>query len=394
MTGNSFTWNVSVDGVNIADIAVDGEASITYGRTDILDQPTPAVATIELLTIDVAPDYIANYPQFTLGQHGISSGFADAWSDTYLGDQVAVTLGAPVSIQADTPSGFKDEWVDTYNDGENLPRFVGTISAIDWEPDRITLTAVDALSAATRQNVTPDNWPPETDVARAARIWPGITAYGPGADVIARTDTQTSTRFDLLVNLATETGGLVWCERDGTVSFQSITAPSSLNHLDLPDYAVLIEPLKMSVDYGELVNEWVTSYGNKPTDADRPTITVSDTDSATQFGLSQRTLDTQFATVGDAGALTADLLALTKVPRWNMPDCEVNLGMANDADAAALAALNLGDTVSVGELLAGAPELRYSAQVLGVTETLSATDWTMNLHLAPGGAAPTLRKAR
>ena len=385
MTTNTFTWNVQVDGVNLADIVPDGAATITYGRQDVMDQPTPTTASIELLTIDVAPSYIAQFPQFTLGQHGIQSGFSPDWVDTYLGDQVAVTLGAPVTIQADTPSGFKEVWVVTYNDGENLPRFVGTIAAIDWTPERITLTCADAGAELTRQRVTPTSWPAETDTARAARIWPGITADSGTASNITATaaDAKETTRFDLLTTLAEETGGLLWTKRDGTVTFRPWTHPQPTSVYPLADYAVPISPLAMATEIGGLVNQWRVEYG-----ADQETV-VDDAASQAQFGLSQGTYSTQFTDQATVATFAADLLTETAEPRWMMPTCQVNLGMANDKDAAEMAALDLGDLVEVGQLLTGAPSLTYTAQVLGITETLSATEWTMDLHLAPGGSAIT-----
>ncbi|MEC7211743.1 MAG: hypothetical protein VXW25_06985, partial [Pseudomonadota bacterium] len=65
---------MSIAGTNIADIVPEYESDISFGRTDIEDQPVPTTATINIITRD-APDFRDwmndSYPTFQVG--GISS---------------------------------------------------------------------------------------------------------------------------------------------------------------------------------------------------------------------------------------------------------------------------------------------------------------------------------
>ena len=101
-----FDWDVSIAGTNIADIVPEYESDISYGRTDIEDQPVPTTATINIITRD-APDFAEwmndSYPTFQVG--GINSGFVDVYADEYEGATTSIVLGAPVTINANTDPG-------------------------------------------------------------------------------------------------------------------------------------------------------------------------------------------------------------------------------------------------------------------------------------------------
>jgi len=149
-----FEWDVSIDGTNIADIVPEYESDISYGRTDVEDQPVPTTATINIITRD-APDFQdwmgEDYPTFQVG--GINSGFVDVYADGYEGATTSIVLGAPVTINAATPTGFQDVYVDEYATGANYARFTGYITAIDYSHDRIQVTAAAPIEELTRIDV-------------------------------------------------------------------------------------------------------------------------------------------------------------------------------------------------------------------------------------------------
>lgn len=392
--GGYYTWRVEVAGVNVADIVPDAEAVITYGRQEVMDQPAPTTCVVELFTVDAAPDYIARYPQFALGDHAITTGFEPRFHDVYLGDSSKVTLGAPVTISLDTATGFRDAFVDLYDSGLNLTRFVGKVVAIDWAPDRVTLTCAPAIHDLTRQQVTPDQWPEELDTDRAQRIWDGITTQGDGVPVVPLTGDRPVTKFQLLRDLAEQTGGMFWEQRDGTITFRSVTVPPDTFAYPLPAEAVPIGPLGMSAELAQVINEWNVDYGvEDPATNKRPSVTSQVSDSIHKFGLSQETMETQLAALDDATDFADMLVAATAEPRWAMPSAQVDLFRLPNYLAADVATLDLGDLVTVDHLLAGAPTQTYTAQVLGMTETVSALAWSIQFHLAPGDtAAATTRR--
>lgn len=390
-----FTWRVAIDGADIAGLVPDGEATIEYGRQQETEQPTPTTATITLITPD-APDYTAQmgslYPEFTLGDQAIKSGFVDPYEDRYEGALTRVRLNTPVVIGADTPSGFRDEYVDGYNDGLNLTRFTGHIVAIDYGWDRIRLTCISALGALTRQNTLLNNLPAETDVARVARIAPTITIEGqPSVDLAAIPDDPNTKPVDVyraLVNIAEDAQAVVWDKRDGSIGYRSRFGWTPAK-VTLPPEATLMEPLEMTAELGLVINQVAVEFGPKTA---RETVTLNDSDSITLYGLRDATYSTALATQQDAEDYAQDMLTRYSRPHWSMPAAEVNLGMTTDKAIAAVAALDLGDEVTVPHLLPGSPMTSYTASCLGYSESLSPTDWTMTIHLTPS-AKPISRSA-
>ena len=391
----AFTWRVQIDGSDIAGLVPDGEATIDYGRQQETEQPTPTTATITLITQD-APDYTSQmgllYPEFTLGDHSIASGFVDPYQDKYEGSLTRVRLNTPVVIGADTPSGFRAEYVDNYSDGLNLTRFTGHIVAIDYGWDRIRLTCISALGALTRVNTLLNNLPAETDTARVQRIAPTVTIEGqPSANLAAIPDdpnTKPVDTYRALVDIAEDSGAVVWDKRDGSIGYRSSNGWTPAK-VTLPPEATLMEPLEMTAELGLVINQVAVEYGTK--DA-RATVTLTDPDSITLYGLRDATYSTGLATQAGAEAYSHNILNRYSKPHWSMPAAEVNLGMTTDLAIAAVAALDLGDEVLVPVLLPGSPMTSYQANCLGYSETLSPSDWTMTVHLTPS-AKPISRSA-
>ena len=82
----TFTFSVTVDGTDISGLVPSGEAEIVYGRQSVTEQPTPTSATVTLITKDAwdfTPDMDAMYPEFSLGDHSMRSGFVEDFESNY-----------------------------------------------------------------------------------------------------------------------------------------------------------------------------------------------------------------------------------------------------------------------------------------------------------------------
>jgi hypothetical protein len=385
---NSFFWEVMVDGTNLANIVPDTEAQITYGRTDIEDAVTPTTCTLSLITIDSA-DYPAqldgSYPEFTLG--GIPSGFTDIYIDSYEGAVTRITLGTTVSIGASTPSGFKDEYVDEYGSGFNSSRFTGSVGAIAYTPNRVTLTCTSSVADLTRQSVALAGLGEVSEGTRAAQLLPTVTVIGADNYVMAATeaDEKPANLYNTMQELARSTRAEFYTSREGVVTFRTSLEPTA--QVTLPPDSTLIEPLTMTSELGEVINTITVEYGEKDS---RETVTVINQTSVEQFGPREITISTQLAAAsGVALKYANELLNLYSMPAWSMPTVSVDLGLSTDAEIAAVASMDLGDTVNVPQLLPSAPGTSYKAQALGYTEVISANNWTLNIALTNEKKEPT-----
>lgn len=388
----TFTFSVKVDGTDIAGLVPSGEAEIVYGRQSVTEQPTPTSATVTLITKDAwdfTPDMDAMYPEFSLGDHSMRSGFVEDFESNYEGSVTRVTLGAPVAIGAHTPSGFTDIFEESYTSGADFTRFTGRIVAIDYEPDRIHLTCMSPVEELTRRIVVPTGWPEETDIDRAERIDVAVvtagTTTGQMAPVVAG---QESTAFALLQALAADNDALFYATRSGDIVYR--TAGDTYANHTLPPRVTLLEPLAMTAELGLIVNEVEVEFG---AEGSRDTYLATSADSLTKFGRMDASYSTGLAREVDAVRYAETVLARYALPHWSMPSAVVDMWFADDAERGMAAEIDLGDRVTLPELLPGSPLSSYSSEVLGVTETLSVDHWLLTLHLSAADA-PISRKAK
>ena len=57
------------------------------------------------------------------------------------------------------------------------------------------------------------------------------------------------------------------------------------------------------------------------------------------------------------------------------------------AEQDSIAELGLDDRLNIGPLLDGAPTKNVTARILGYTEIISRSEWTIDYHLAPDNQA-------
>lgn len=395
----AFSWTVQVDGQNLSEIVEDG-ATITYGRRNLQDQPDTPVAIVRLLTRDAYPGAAADYPAFGLGDWASDlSGFDDLFLNVYEGVRSRVDIGVPVVITADTPSGFTDAYADEYAGGVNLTRFTGKVGAIDWSYYFIQLTCVTTSESWARIDVgatgVGETIPVETEAARAIRYADeaGIDLVvdgDPTVDVVlVPEETAAQPLMGHLMELMSQTGGLVFTNREGWVHVRTRAyTPPAADPVVLPSAMQLRDPLTMTLELGMVRNRVTLEYGAAASgESLRPSVTVEDAASIARYGLRDTKVSSPIQELTDATDVATQWLLLT-TPQWTMPDAVGVLSLGSDADIAALCGLELGDLVQTPELPLGAPVPDFTSTVLGYQETISRTDWQLELHLSPQLSIP------
>jgi hypothetical protein len=387
---SGFTWTVSMDGTDIKDIVLEDGSKVDYGRGSLFEQPAPPYAILNLPTRDSYPGTIDMFPEFGLGNHSMPSGFVDVYADVYAGPQSRITLGAPVQVNARTESGFTDEYDDAYA-GISLTRFTGYIQAIDYKWDLISLTCLPDMEAWGRITVGGTDGtttiPAESDVDRVQRLCTqaGVTIgiQGPDGPQITAIppSTAASDLLTQLTKIATDTGGLLFTDRDGLVYYRTSgwTPPATTT---IPAGATVRDSLSMNLELGLVRNQITVEYGDA---TPRETVTATDTASITAYGLREASYQTQIDLEADAQDY-ADWLLASLDAAWQLPDVTVLFTLAADTEISAMAALEQGSPVTLPTLLAGSPESSYSSTVLGYTENLSRSNWFITYHLAPSNA--------
>lgn len=382
-----FAAAVEVDGTDIAGIVLAG-ATIHRGGTNP-DDPVapPGTAHLELISYDAAGDLVVDYPEFTFGD-GVPSGFVPVYGDRYEGGESKLTPGRPVTIRTVSPSGFEPTYFDDYATGYESTRFVGYVTAIDYTPALIAITAVTVGEYFNRTTVNPAGWPAEPDVDRVARI---AAAAGATIDVRGTSTARVAAEpvdadpvpaVDLLADVAHAGDGLFYVTRDGQATYltNAYTGGASVT---LPPGATLVDDLRMTRELGTIVNHVEVES------AEGPIASARDLDSITAYGL--REYQTKITGTGDDAQAKADrMIAARAWSTWFMPAITLNLNLARTEgeypdNLGDLLNLDLDDQVTVPSLLPGSPEPSYTSRVLGSTETLDPYQWSITYNLAQNG---------
>lgn len=386
----AYSWQILIDGEDAAGITLAG-ASISYGRNTVWEQPRPGYCYLQLLTPDAVPSIADDYPDLAPGAFGAKSGFSDSYVDNYYGVVSKLVVGAPVKVIASTPTGFTDAYVDDYGNGDTLTRFTGRISAIDYEPGEAAVTVVDASEALTRFDLPTWQRPGETDhyrvqaIAKAA----GVIIQIDGQDttnLLPDDQPQTTTAWAALQKIAQDCGAVVYVDRDGLIHYSCWDDKGQPRII--PGETVIVQSLQMQSELGSIVNTVIVDYGAKDDQGKQPTVTVTDPDSITAYGVIDRKFTTRLADEADAQTMAGQIVKQAARPAWNMPTATVTFYGASDPTISAVAPLEVQDIAQIGPLPQAAPFLDYQALVLGYTERLDQNDWQMTLHLSPQEYVP------
>ena len=165
------------------------------------------------------------------------------------------------------------------------------------------------------------------------------------------------------------------------------------SHATRPDPGLVMrDPVTMSTELGTVATRVTVTYG-VPVSGVRPTVVAEDDDLRVLLGGGDpdtphrdRAVTVQLANQADAEEHAAWLLE-QYAPAWYLPTATILLADGTDAQIAEYADLLEGDPVLIEQLPAGGPMPTYAATVLGSTESMSVTDWQLQLHLSQGGAS-------
>lgn len=394
MTG--FTWTVEIDGTDIAGM-VQETGTITYGRTDVFDQPALPVCSLDLITQDTDARVAALYPEFSLGRMLGVSGYTDGYADVYAGPSSRLGVMVPVVVAVSTDSGYVDTYVDTYA-GDYSVRFTGNVQAIDYAPDLIRLTVLPPVEAWARLEVggTDDTTPipVESDTARIQRLCDEagvtITIHGSaGPDIRAiPVNTNPSALLEQVQDVATTARGLFYVDRSGAAHYRTAAnlaaTFSSSDAVTLPPDVTPLGGFTMSLDASGVRTHVIIEYGEPDGVTNlRPFVTATDAGlEAAGYGIREYRGSVQLDTEADAQDY-ADAVLAQFAPTWEMPAVEVDLADATDSEIGAMIGLDLGAWASMPTFLPGSPVTEYQAPVLGYTENLSTNAWAITWHLSP-----------
>ena len=346
-----FDLRVDVAGEEVRGITLAG-ATITVGSTSPTGTPPASTAFLELISYDAAGDIVEDYPGITFGD-GLRSGFID-------------------------------EYVDEYDTGLDSTRFTGNITAIDVTPARVGITAVAATEALTRQLLDPSGWPAEDELSRLDRICQaaGVSMYSDASEtfatMIARdADEKLETAWQLLAEVTAATGGLVYADRYGTLTYRGRDELPGTLYVADPD-ATLIDGLQMSEELGEVVNELEVKW-------DGGTFTLEDAESREKWGRRARKITIPVSVESEARALAQEELDDHREPFWSLASATVLIGLADAQMMGELLTADLDDAVELPALLPAFPMPSYSSRLIGYTETLDPYEWRLDLSLDPTG---------
>lgn len=279
-----------------------------------------------------------------------------------------------------------------------------SISDLAYFPISAPTTATDDIGKAATTGFTTDR----TD-QRIGRYldWLGITARSLETGAVTATAHQDTTDLSPVAAMnavaATERG-LVFVDASGQVTFHSRTHRYGTLWTALLDADALDESLTFTTDTQSLINKVTASrpFGS--------TVTFSDPSSITAYGEYPTEVELLISgqqapptsgsipVVTNSGALEAFAAAAWMVntnstPRPRVSTVGVDLLTQTPAIAAQMQALELGSLIGLIGLPSQAPSGALSLFVEGWTETISLSEWTMQLNTSPNDSPLKLDSA-
>lgn len=279
-----------------------------------------------------------------------------------------------------------------------------SISDLAYFPISAPTTATDDIGKAATTGFTTDR----TD-QRIGRYldWLGITARSLETGAVTATAHQDTTDLSPVAAMnavaATERG-LVFVDASGQVTFHSRTHRYTPWWAALLDADALDESLTFTTDTQSLINKVTASrpFGS--------TVTFSDPSSITAYGEYPTEVELLISgqqapptsgsipVVTNSGALEAFAAAAWMVntnstPRPRVSTVGVDLLTQTPAIAAQMQALELGSLIGLIGLPSQAPSGALSLFVEGWTETISLSEWTMQLNTSPNDSPLKLDSA-
>lgn len=279
-----------------------------------------------------------------------------------------------------------------------------SISDLAYFPISAPTTATDDIGKAATTGFTTDR----TD-QRIGRYldWLGITARSLETGAVTATAHQDTTDLSPVAAMnavaATERG-LVFVDASGQVTFHSRTHRDGALWSAVLDADALDESLTFTTDTQSLINKVTVSrpFGS--------TVTFSDPSSITAYGEYPTEVELLISgqqapptsesipVVTNSGALEAFgtaawMVNTNSTPRPRVSTVGVDLLTQTPAIAAQMQALELGSLIGLIGLPSQAPSGALSLFVEGWTETISLSEWTMQLNTSPNDSPLKLDSA-
>ena len=366
------TATVTLDGRNVTGVTLDG-VTITRGRSSIYEDIAPGVCVATLLSGDIAPDAWRG-----------RSGYSDVYEDYWYGATEAARVGVSMVVETGLGSGYVDLYGEKW-DGFGTTRFTGTVTAVDYTPGELTITAVDCLEKLGRVYVS-EARPEETDTVRVSAY---LNKAGINPQVLGTVDANLTALEALsdpmtvavaVTRAADNTDAQTYADRENNVVYRRRDTPAG-KAVTLPSDFTLASDLVVTSELGDLYNVERVNYG--PVNA-RKTVEVLDAQSIEEFGRREwKRYETQLVNESDAKALGEYWLSNDKNPGYRVRDIYA-LILDDEMTWQVLAdSIDLYNVVTIPQLPDGSPIPSYSAVVLGYTETITAIQRTLNLRLAP-----------
>lgn len=366
------TATVTLDGRNVTGVTLNG-LTITRGRSSIYEDINPGVCVATLLSGDIAPDAWR-------GQ----SGYVDLYSDYWQGLTEAARVGVKMEVETGIGNGYVDAYQDTW-DGFGTVRFTGIVTAVDYTPGELTITAIDALELLGRVYVTAAR-PQETDTARAlallatAKVTPQIMGTIEATLTPVDETVDPVTVANSVQKVANNMDAQLYADRDNHVKWRRRDTPAG-KKITLPPGFTLTDSLVVTSEMGDVYNVERVTYG--PAN-ERKTIEVTDSASVEDYGRREwRRYDTQLVNETDARGLGVYWLANDKDARYRVNNIYALILDADKAWQVVADSIDLYTVIEIPELPDGSPIPSYTAAVLGYTETITQADRSLSLRLAP-----------
>jgi hypothetical protein len=216
--------------------------------------------------------------------------------------------------------------------------------------------------------------------------YPTVTHIGTAA-VVGNYDTDGKSLTDAINAVATVEDGLAYIDGAGVLT---IRGRSTLINTD-PVFTIpgptdgAANRVRGSLSYSTNPRTFVNDItGTMPGGI---TYRAVDADSVAEYGRTTDTVEGPFATVEDLAAVIEWRVKTESTPRPAAEGLSVRLSQLDDADTAALLALDLGDVIAWTGMPDQAPSATDSGVVLGIEETYTHADllWTATSVSATSG---------
>jgi len=270
--------------------------------------------------------------------------------------------------------------------GVEYPRFVGEITdvAVGWDHVDIArprIIAAGDLARLGRRPIGDAPWPAELDGVRAARILelggfpPDPLATDPGTVEILARDVDRKPALELVHEVASDGGGIVWQSRAGELAYaDALHRRGSAVRLEIAACDVGLG-LGWEATLEGLVNDATVRYGPVPEGGEQAEVHASDPVSIAERGEYGAGLSTQLASAVDAQRRADAIVSRQAAPSWVLGGLELDLGLLDHARTLALLEhVEVHELVSITGLPETSPATSALLWVEGWRESIEGTE--------------------